>query len=137
MVSKSTTEHTAPRRQWPLAEKRRIVELTLGAGRSMQAIATEYGLHVTSLSHWKRLYRAGKLDAAPVKRVRRGAESVTFVPVTITPAARASHAPTSHQEWARRDYAVHVLFESGATLRLDLDRIDADLVCALVAELRR
>ena len=63
MAATRAPKPRAPRRQWPLAEKRRIVELTLRAGVSVRAIAREQGVHPTSLSHWRTLYRAGKLDA--------------------------------------------------------------------------
>jgi transposase-like protein len=83
MAASETEEHRAPRRQWSLAEKRRIVELTLVAGASTRSIAIEQGVHPTSLSHWKSLYRAGKLDAQPTARVRPRVPSTTFMPVSM------------------------------------------------------
>ena len=65
----SPTER-APRRCWPPAENRRIVELTQRAGASVLAIAREHGVHPTSLNHWKALCRAGKIDAQ-VRSARR------------------------------------------------------------------
>jgi hypothetical protein len=46
----------------PVAEKRRIVELTLCAGTSIVSIAREHGVHENTLIRWRALYRAGKLD---------------------------------------------------------------------------
>ncbi len=63
-ISKSENERSSHRR-WPLAEKRRIVELTMRKGASTCAIAREHSVHPTSLSHWRTLYRVGKLDAQP------------------------------------------------------------------------
>jgi transposase-like protein len=63
MAARKAPEQRAPRRRWPLAEKRRIVELTLGEGASLLAVAREHGVHPNSLGRWKALYRAGKLDA--------------------------------------------------------------------------
>ncbi|GAC1502790.1 MAG: hypothetical protein NVS1B14_07780 [Vulcanimicrobiaceae bacterium] len=136
MVESKSAEHHAPRRQWSLAEKRRIVELTFGVGSSTRAIALEHGVHPTSLSHWKTLYRAGKLDVQPLKRVRRATETVTFLPVKIAPTARTSHRPKPHHEAHTRGSVVQLMLESGATLRFEIG-VDAALVCALVAELRR
>jgi len=70
MAATESPEQRTPRRRWPQAEKRRIVELTLRAGASLAAIALEHGVHPTSLNHWKALYRAGKLDAQ-VKSIPR------------------------------------------------------------------
>jgi transposase-like protein len=80
----------APRRHWPPAVKRRIVELTLRAGVSVRAIAREHGVHPASLHHWKAFYRAGKLDAQvkSAPRVPGPAASATFVPVSVVPAVR-------------------------------------------------
>ena len=133
----SETEHRAPRRQWSLAEKRRIVELTLVAGASRRSIAIEQGVHLTSLSRWKSLYRAGKLEAQPTARVRPAAPSATFLPVSIAPAVRASQRSTPGRDAYARSSVVQLMLASGATLRLETDGVDAALVCALVAELRR
>ncbi len=127
----------APRRQWSAAEKRRIVELTLGAGASTRAIALEQGVHPTSLSHWKRLYRAGQLDAQPSKCVGATTKAATFLPVTIARSASASQRPIPHHDTHARKNLVQVMLASGATLRFETDVLNADLVCALVAELRR
>ncbi|HEY9084924.1 MAG TPA: transposase [Candidatus Tyrphobacter sp.] len=74
MPGSKAPKQRAPRRRWPIAEKRRIVELTLRDGASIRAVAREQGVHPTSLCHWKVLYRAGKLNAqlppAPRDRAR-------------------------------------------------------------------
>jgi transposase-like protein len=137
MAASETEEHRAPRRQWSLAEKRRIVELTLVAGASTRSIAIEQGVHPTSLSHWKSLYRAGKLDAQPTARVRPRVPSTTFMPVSIAPAVCASQRSTPGHDAHARSSVVQLMLASGATLRLETDGVDAALVCALVAELRR
>ena len=134
-------KQSAPRRHWPPAEKRRLVELTLCAGASVGAIALEHGVHPTSLSHWKGLYRAGKLDAqaqsARTPRVHAPTASATFVPVTIVPAPRRRQPAVLPDAGARGSSVVQLVLASGATLRLETDALDAALVCALVAELRR
>ena len=137
MAISKAAEHRVARRTWSLGEKRRIVELTLGAGVSTRAIALEHGVHPTSLSHWKVLYRAGKLCEERLKRVRPATATATFLPVNIAPAVRASQRPTSRQDAHEHGSIVHLMLASGATLRFQADRVDAALVCALVAELRR
>ncbi len=140
MTASKAAEHRAARRQWSLVEKRRIVELTLGAGISTRAVALEHGVHPTSLSHWKALYRAGKLDEQrmkQIKRVRPATATATFLPVNIAPDVRASQRSTPPQVAHERASVVQLMLASGATLRLETDRVDAALVYALVAELRR
>jgi transposase len=139
MAATQELEERASRRQWPPAEKRRIVELTLRAGVSVSAIAREHGVHPTSLNHWKALYRAGKLDAQikSAPRVPGPAASATFVPVNVLPAVRSSE-PTIHSDAAAsRSSIVQLVLASGATLRIETGALDAEFVCALVAELRR
>ena len=132
-------EQRAPRREWPLAEKRRIVELTLLAGVSVGAIAREHGVHATSLSHWRTLYRAGKLDAhsQPVPRVRASTTSAAFLPVSIVPAVRGRQPASRPDAGACGGGVVQLTLASGATMRIETGALDAALVCALVAELRR
>jgi transposase-like protein len=142
MAATELPTQRAARRRWPPAEKRRIVELTLRAGASLGAIAREHGVHATSLNHWKALYRAGRLDAQgkSAPRVPSPAESAKFVPVNVLPAVRrpqpATH-PDAADAAACRSGIVQLVLASGATLRIETGALDAALVCALVAELRR
>jgi transposase-like protein len=137
MAAAKAPKQRAPYRRWPLAEKRRIVELTLGAGASARAIAREHGVHPNSLCQWKALYRAGKLDAPAqsASRVRASAANATFVPVSIAPAVRRPAARLNAH--AGGSGVVQLLLASGDTLRIETGALDAALVCALVAELRR
>jgi transposase-like protein len=129
-------KQNAPRRHRSPAEKRRIVELTLRAGASLRAIAREHGLHPNSLRKWTLLYRAGKLDA-PAPRAQALAPSATFVPVRLVPTARKPPPPMRPDTGACGSGVVQIAFTSGATLRIETGAVDAALVCAIVAELRR
>ncbi len=132
-VSKSPHRRGSHRRV-PLAEKRRIVELTLHAGASVLMIAHEQGVSRTSLYQWQVLYRAGKLNAEP-QHVRAIASSATFLPVTIAAAERAPQPSSSAPSSALS--VVQLTLASGATLRIESDALDAALLCALVAALQR
>ena len=83
MPGSKAPKQRSPRRRWPIADKRRIVELTLREGVSTRAIAREEGVNPTSLCHWKALYQAGKLDTQP-PRARARASSAAFLPVPST-----------------------------------------------------
>ena len=137
MAAAKARQPRAPRHRQPLAEKRRVVELTLGTGASVDAIAREHNVHPNSLYQWRRLYRAGELDAQLKRAVRVAGPlaSASFVPVTVVPAVR-SLQPSSAVGTACRSI-VQLVLASGATLRIETGALDAGLVCALLAELRR
>jgi transposase-like protein len=140
MAAAPAPKQSAPRRRWPLAEKRRIVELTLRAGASVGAIAREHGVHPSSLSHWKTHYRAGKLDDAQAQaspRVLAPAASATFVPVSLVRSVRRPQPIMRPDAGACGGGIVQLVLASGATLRIETGALDAAFVCAIVAELRR
>ena len=139
MAATKESNSRTPRRQWPPAEKRRIVELTLRPGASVLAVAREHDVNPNSLYRWKRHYRGGKHDVSvkPMTRVAGPATSATFVPVSLVPAIR-SPQPAAHPDAAAsRSGIVQLVLASGATLRIETGALDSALVCALVAELRR
>ena len=141
MAAIPAPKQRAPRRRWPRAEKRRIVELTLREGASVLTIAREHGVHPNTLGQWKALYRAGKLDA-PVKRmpgmpVTGATANATFVPVSVVSEVRRPQPVTRSDATAGRGGIVQLVLASGATLRIETAALDAALVCALVAELQR
>jgi transposase-like protein len=119
----------APRRRWPLAEKRRIVELTLREGASVRAIAREHGVDPTSLCQWRSRYRAGDLVARPASR---GAASAAFLPVTIEAGVR----PCSSRGGPGAS-VVQITLASGASVRIETERLDIEAVCALIGQLQR
>jgi transposase-like protein len=87
MAASKGSKQRAPRRRWPLSEKRRIVELTLRPGASLHAIAIEHGASRTGLFNWKSLYRAGKLDASAAPHAGSTTRP-SFLPVSIEPVVR-------------------------------------------------
>jgi transposase-like protein len=129
----------APRRQWPPAEKRRIVELTLRAGASVLAIAREHGVNPNNVHRWRRLYGTEELDmqVKSSPRVADSAASATFVPVSVVPAVRSPQPAARPDATAGSSGIVQLVLASGATLRIETTALDTALVCALVAELRR
>jgi len=123
------------RRRLPPAEKRRLVELTLRAGASLGEIARKHGLHPNSLREWRALYRAGKLESTA--RVGADPAGATFVPVSIVPTARRPRLIACPDSRLGGSGVVQLVLASGASLRIETDALDAALVCAIVAELRR
>jgi transposase-like protein len=125
---------TKGRRRWPLAEKRRIVELTLQKGASIRAIALQEGVQRTSLCNWRALYHAGELVPHTSRR-RSGAlaASAAFMPVAITPDAM----PTARSWAPAAASALQITLPSGAMLRIEAAALDLDVLCALIAQLQR
>lgn len=53
-----------PRRRWPEAAKRKIVEETFEPGASVAIVARRYELNANVVFAWRRQYRAGEASAA-------------------------------------------------------------------------
>ena len=99
------------RRSWPLAEKRRIVELSLRKGVSVGAVAKQFRLDPPTLSSWRTLYRQGKLtESHPCEKPRAAA---TFLPVTVE---------SPREEHSAR-LSVHIHFPSGITIQIEAESL--------------
>jgi transposase len=57
---------TAKRRYRSKQERRQIVEETLQPGASVAVIARRHDVNANQVFHWRKLYRAGRLEAQPV-----------------------------------------------------------------------
>src|SRR5438270_10745553 len=72
-----------PRRPWPAALKRDIVEASLAPEASVSLIARRYDVNTNQLFSWRRLYRNRVL----------GSTGPALVPVSITGAPSVVDAP--------------------------------------------
>ncbi len=137
MVASKAPKQRLPYRRLPLAEKRRIVELSLREGTSISAVAREYGVNRHSLYQWQALYHAGKLDAQPSSASHADASSAMFLPVTIATAVRPPRSARSLRADADAMNVVELTISSGAVLRIETSALSTELIRALIAELRR
>ncbi len=139
MAAAKAGQARVARRHWPLTEKRRIVELTLPAGASVVEIARTHAVHPNIVHQWRRLYRAGKLGAQSTPEPQRDSDAMSamFVPVRVVPATRQSRPVVQRDTSESFTSVMQVTLASGSTLRIESAAIDAALVCAIVAELRR
>jgi|SRR5579859_3255627 len=65
------------RRSWTVAEKRRIVELTLVPGASVARVARSYGVNANQVFVWRRAFERGEL-------VESAALAAALLPVTVS-----------------------------------------------------
>jgi transposase-like protein len=132
MAGSKASNRRGTRRRRPLAEKRRLVELTLRDGASIRSVAREHGVNRNSLYQWLALYRAGKLNTSGSQRAGAGMPNATFLPVTVVPTRR--EPPRAGDQASS---IVQVTLASGAALRIETDRLDVMLIGALIAELQK
>lgn len=136
MVGARAPKQSRPRRRLPIAEKRRIVELTLQPGTSIHAVAREQGVNRSSLYQWQARYRSGKLEIQPSAASRLGGyiSTAQFLPVTIATAAPILRPVGDCGGGAS---VVQIALPSGVTLRIETAVLDAAFICALVAQVQR
>ena len=66
-------------------ERRQIVEETLQPGASVAVIARQHGVNANQVFHWRKLYRAGRLDEE--------AKTTQLLPVRIAEVVNCEHPP--------------------------------------------
>jgi transposase len=93
---------SSPKRQRrSIAEKRRIVEETLGPGASVARVARAHGVNANQVFYWRKLYQAGRLGASAAQllpvRVQRES-SAPAVTLTEPRCSAASFSGTIHLE---------------------------------------
>lgn len=135
-VSKAPKQRL-PYRRVPIAEKRRIVELTLREGVCISAIAREYGVNRHSVYQWQALYRAGKLNPEQFSAHQADASSAAFLPVTIATGVRPSRSARSLRADRGAMTVVELTISSGAVVRIETSALSTELIRALITELRR
>ena len=101
-----------PRRRWPEAAKRKIVEETLEPGASVAIVARRYELNANVVFAWRRLYRAA--DPAAVIPAR----APGLIPVNVITAEhgvpKARGRPRIH---APQSESIEIMLAGGARLR--------------------
>jgi transposase len=100
-----------PRRRWPEATKRKIVEETFEAGASVAVVAQRYELNPNVVFAWRRLYRAGEFG----KPAEGGAE---LIPVkVIAPAPGPKRVADRSGASATPTDSIEVRLAEGAQVR--------------------
>lgn len=143
MSTSEAPNSDTPKHHRSMEERRRIVELTFREGASISEIARANDVHPTSLSHWRTLYRSGKLTTDAPKQDTTGTiSSTTFLSVKLAPGQAVASPPSQMLARSGMSASIHkpdvvqIMFPSGATLRVETSAIDAAFVCALLTEVR-
>lgn len=90
---------------------------------SVQGVARRHGLHSTTLSHWKKLYRNGNLEVAKNAQPKpRG--GATFLPITLEAFSANSIS---------RPMTIGITMPSGISIRIEADSFDFTSLSALLA----
>ena len=119
-----------------VAEKRRIVELTLQAGSSVAKVALAEGVNSHQVFDWRRAYLKGKLEA-------KGQKSAALLPVVLSPAEGSSVAANAlatdkrpiQPTVAMRASAIHIELSGRVKIRVE-SGVDAALLRAVLETLR-
>jgi transposase len=141
-----------PRRSWPVAEKRRIVEESFQPGASVSIVARRNNMNANQLFSWRRCYRRGDFDdVAPHQGlsvpadfiaigVIAGPDEMTSGSVAVVAPSLATSVPPKKPERSprsrrvkRHPSVIEVDLPTGARLRVDASVDEAALRRVLAA----
>jgi transposase len=95
-----------------VAEKRRVVELTLEPGASVARVAQSEGVNANQVFAWRRLYRAGKLteDEAPL---------TALLPVVVSPKGAIEEQRGEEEQPAADCGSIHIELPGRALISVE------------------
>jgi transposase len=108
------------RKRWALAEKRRIVELTLEAGASVAQVAQAEGVNANQVFQWRRAYSNGDLQlgtSTALLPVVIGAEASTVA--VIEPVPEIAQAASTEVCRAQPSGAIHIELPGRAAISVE------------------
>jgi transposase len=119
-----------------VAEKRRIVELTLQVGASVAKVALAEGVNSHQVFDWRRAYLKGKLEP-------KGQRSAALLPVVLSPAeasaatldAAVAEKSSIKPIAAMPGGAIHIEMSGRVKIRVE-GGVDAALLRAVLESLR-
>lgn len=104
-----------------------MVEETLESGASVASVALKYGVKANQAFQWRRLYREGKLGAAPVSAMK-------FLPVSVVE-DEESLGPELPEAAPSSSGAIHI--ELPGEIRISLEgSVDPAMICVVLKSLR-
>ena len=118
-----------PRRFRSVAEKRRIVELTLEPGASVALVARAHGVNANQVFKWRRAFDRGEL-------VEPGTVSTALLPVTVSASCEAVTRETPAQPQPLTSGSIHIEFPGRALISVE-SGADAALLRSILESLRK
>jgi transposase len=125
-------ELTKVRVRRSVAEKRRIVELTLQPGQSVARVALAEGVNSHQVFQWRRAYRVGEL-------VEAGEHASSLLPVIISATGSAGMVERQHtvsQEASASSGAIHIEFPGRVAITVE-QGADRAALQAIIESLRK
>ncbi len=117
------------RRFRSVAEKRRIVELTLEPGASVAEVARARGVNANQVFKWRREFARGELVEPAVR-------STALLPVTVSASFAAATHETAAQEQTATSGAIHIEFPGRAMISVE-SGADPALLRSILESLRK
>jgi len=117
------------RRFRSVAEKRRIVELTLEPGASVALVARAHGVNANQVFAWRRAFRSGEF-AEPV------GPTTALLPVSVSVSSEAQIGETVAQQRPATSGSVHIEFPGRAVISVERGA-DPVLVRSILESLRK
>ena len=108
------------RKRWPVAEKRRIVELTLAAGASVAQVAQAEGVNANQVFQWRRAYQNRDLQSGAstaLLPVLIGTDAPTLA--RIEPAQEMAQAAAMEAYVAQPSGAIHIELPGRAAISVE------------------
>jgi len=112
-----------------VAEKRRIVELTLQPGMSVARVAQAEGVNSHQVFQWRRAYRQGGLDDTESR-------SSSLLPVVMAERGKKAFEQGEGHTPAPVGGAIHIELPGGVSIRVERGA-DLGLLQAVVGRLRQ
>jgi transposase len=117
------------RRSWPVADKRRIVELTLAPGASVARVARAHGVNANQVFVWRRAFERGELVAST-------ALATALLPVTVSFPDEVAVAESDQPEPSTASGSIHIEFPGRAMLTVE-SGADPALLRSILESLRK
>ena len=117
-------------RRWrSVAEKRRIVELTLQPGASVALVARAHGVNANQVFKWRRAFERGELSEP-------GVASTGLLPVTVSAGCETAARPSGVYERATPQACIHIEFPGRALISIE-SGADPLLLRSILESLRK
>ena len=117
------------RRSWPVAEKRRIVQLTLAPGASVARVARAHGVNANQVFVWRRAFERGELVAST-------ALATALLPVTVSFPDEVAVAESDQPEPSTASGSIHIEFPGRALISVE-SGADPTLLRSILESLRK